>query len=180
MKKKISKFLTLATALIFVSFTVNAQSNNDEILGNVESPKDYTTFQLISMDKDLSTFANLVVLSGLAESMQMTDGHTIFVPTNEAFDEMSIERFTELTNPKNTTELMAFVKHHFMPTKQMLSAFEDGQVITTPDENQITVDQSSYDDVYISGSKIIKSDIEASNGVIHIVNGVIDPSIDIL
>lgn len=180
MKMGITQFFALAITLVFFNFTASAQSPNDAILNNVESPKDYTTFQLISMDKDLSTFANLVVLSGLSESMKMTEGHTLLVPTNDAFNDLSIERFTELTNPKNKTELMAFVRHHVMPTEQMLSAFEDDQVITTPDEKQITVSEDGYDNVFISGSKIIKSDIEASNGVIHIVNGVIDPSVDIL
>ncbi|WP_373516209.1 fasciclin domain-containing protein [Pricia sp.] len=180
MKMRITQFFTLAAALIFFNFSASAQSSNDAILSKVESPKKYTTFQLISMDKELSTFANLVILSGLAQSMQMTDGHTLFVPTNDAFNDMTIERFTELTDPKNSTELVAFVKHHVMPTKQMMVAFDDGQVITTPDENEIAVDQDSYDNVFISGSKIIKSDIAASNGVIHIVNGVIDPSSDIL
>lgn len=180
MKMKTTQFFAMAAALIFFSFTATAQSYNDGILSKVESPKNYTTFQLISMDKDLSSFANMVLLSGLAQSMKMTDGHTLFVPTNQAFNDMTIERFTHLTNPKNSTDLIAFVKHHVMPTKQMKFAFEDGQVITTPDEKEITVDQDSYDNVFISGSKIIKSDIEASNGVIHIVNGVIDPNSDIL
>lgn len=175
-----TQFFALAAALFFFNFTASAQSYNDGILSKVESPKNYTTFQLITMDKDLSTFANMVLLSGLAKSMQLTDGHTLFVPTNQAFNDMTIERFTHLTNPKNSTDLTAFVKHHVMPTKQMKSAFEDSQVITTPDENEITVEEDTYDNVFISGSKIITSDIEASNGVIHIVNGVIDPSADVL
>ncbi len=180
MKSRIFKFITLTLTLIFFSFTVSAQSDNDELLNKVENSKSYNTFQLVTMDKELSTFANLVILSGLMESMQFTEGHTLLVPTNEAFDEMTVERFTHLTNPKNSTELITFVKHHVMPEKQMMVNFEDNQVITTPDDKEITVSKDSYDNVFISGSKIIKSDIAASNGVIHIVNGVIDPNADVL
>ncbi len=180
MKSRIFKFITVTLTLIFFSFTVSAQSDNDAILNEVENPKSYNTFQLVTMDKDLSTFANLVILSGLMESMQFNEGHTLLVPTNEAFDEMTIERFTYLTNPKNLTDLTTFVKNHVLPTEQMMVKFDDNQVISTPDDKEITVSKDSYDNVFISGSKIIKSDIAASNGVIHIVNGVIDPNADVL
>lgn len=181
MKTRILNIFALVVALTFFSFSASAQSSsNDDILSQIKTPKDYTTFELVAMDKDLSTFANFVSLSGLATSMQLADGHTLFVPTNAAFNDMTIERFAYLTNPKNQVDLVKFVKHHVMPTNQMASAFNDGQVITTPDDKEITVEENSYDDIFISGSKIIKSDIEASNGVIHIVNGVIDPSADIL
>lgn len=180
MKKRITTFCTLALMLIFFSFTATAQSTTDGILTKVKNSKNHNVFQLVSMDKELSTFANLVVLSGLATSMKLTDDITLFAPTNAAFDEMTIERYTHLTNPKNQVDLINFVKHHIMPTKQMKSAFEDGQVITTPAEDEITVTEDIYDNIFISGSKIIKANIEASNGVIHIVNGVIDPNASLI
>lgn len=65
MKNRVSAFCTLAIALVFFNFMATAQSNNDGILFKVENPEKYNTFQLVSMDKDLSTFANLIVLSGL-------------------------------------------------------------------------------------------------------------------
>lgn len=180
MRIKTQSTFTLLIAMLFTGFFAYAQSSNDEILNNVKNAGDYTTFELVSMDKDLSTFANLVAMSGLAVSMQLAEGHTLFVPTNAAFDEMTIERYTSLTDPKNKSNLIKFVKNHVMPTKHSKFDFKDDQVITTPDNNEISVSKGISDDVFISGSRIIKSDIEASNGMLHIVNGVIDPSIDVV
>lgn len=180
MKIRTQSTFALFIAMLCIGFTAHTQSSNDEILNNVKNLGDYTTFEVVSMDKDLSTFANFVALSGLAVSMQLAEGHTLFVPTNAAFDEMTIERYTSLTDPKNKSELIQFVKNHVMPTKHSKSDFKNDQVITTPDNNEISVSKNTFDNVFISGSRIIKSDIEASNGVIHIVNGVIDPNMDLV
>jgi uncharacterized surface protein with fasciclin (FAS1) repeats len=58
----------------------------------------------------------------------------------------------------------------------MQSAFKNSQVITSPSPDEISVSKDSYDNVFIGGAKIIRSNIEASNGVIHIVNDVIVPN----
>jgi uncharacterized surface protein with fasciclin (FAS1) repeats len=60
------------------------------------------------MDKDLSTFANLLTLSGLNISLALTtEPHTLLVPTNEAFSKC-LKRFVELTNQKNKAELVLY------------------------------------------------------------------------
>ena len=63
-----------------------------------------------------------------------------------------------------------------MPKKNTTSAFEDSQVMTGPSPDEITVTKDSYENVFIGGAKIIRPNIEASNGVIHIVNDVITPN----
>lgn len=180
MNSRITKIFALAVTLIFFSFTATAQSTTDGILSKVKNTKNYNVFQLVSMDKELSTFANLVVLSGLATSMKLTDEITLFAPTNAAFDDMTIERYTYLTNPDNTVDLIKFIKHQILPKKHMKYDFKDNQVITTQGADEITVSTDGFDNVFISGSKIIKADIEASNGVIQIVNGVIDPNASLI
>lgn len=81
--------------------------------------------------------------------MKLTDAITLFVPTNSAFDDMTQERYTHLTNPDNKTDLIKFIQYHIMPTKHMESAFEDNQVITTAAEDEITVSKDIYDNVFI-------------------------------
>lgn len=176
MKTRIQKFSALGLTLLFFSFTANAQWGGNEVFENVDDPSNYTTIELASMDPNLSTFVNLVKQSGLAASMSTTGAHTVFIPTNAAFDDISIERYQELTNPKNQTKLMEFVKYHIMPTKNMKIDFEDDQVMTGSSPDEITVSKDIYDNVFIGGAKIIRSDIEASNGVIHIVNDIIVPN----
>ncbi|MDT7829771.1 fasciclin domain-containing protein [Pricia sp. S334] len=176
MKKRIQNLVTLSLTLLFFNFATNAQWSGQKVFENIDDTKNYTTLELASMDPNLSTFVNLVNLSGLTPSMLMTDEHTVFIPTNDAFRDISIERFSELTNPGNKTELMEFVKYHIMPTKNMKVDFKDDQVMTGPSPDEITVTRDTYDNVFIGGAKIIRSDIEASNGIIHIVNDIIVPN----
>lgn len=176
MKKRIQNLFALGLTLLMFNFTATAQWGGQKVFENVDNTKNYTTLALASMDPNLSTFVNLVKLSGLAPSMFMTDAHTVFIPTNDAFRDMTIESFSELTNPKNPTKLIEFVKYHIMPSKHMKFDFKDSQVMTGPSPDEISVSKDVYDNVYIGGAKIIRSDIEASNGVIHIVNDIITPN----
>ena len=174
MKTKIYNLLFVV--IIFSTSSLSAQWRSDEVLSDIQNPKSYSTIELAQMDRNLSTFTNLVFLSGLAPSMLMTDDHTVFIPTNEAFKQMQIENFMHLTNPENRADLITFLKYHFLPNRAVLSKFNNSQIIMAQDGKEINV---SYDQpigmAYIGGARIIKSDIEAKNGVIHIVDSVITP-----
>lgn len=170
--KSISLLLILFS---MVSITTFAQDNQDVIFSKVDDTKMYKTIELAQMDRNLSTFVNLIMLSGLDTSMEFTDEHTLFIPTNEAFYKLSVEEFANLTNPKNRTDLVKFIQYHILPNKLMTSAFEENSIITTNENEEIAV--SANDNlVTIGGAQVIKSNIEASNGIIHIVDAVIKPA----
>lgn len=182
MKTKTFKHLATIIGVCFLSLSAFSQSRNDEILGSVENPGNYTTIELAQMDRSLSTFMNLVALSDMGASWKLADEEfTIFIPTNAAFDEMEIERWNHLTNPKNQTDLIRFVKYHFVPKKIMKYDFEDDQIISTGVEEEIAISaDGTFDTVYVGGAKIIKADIEASDGIIHIMNSIVEPNVDFL
>ncbi|AXP82856.1 Fasciclin domain protein [Mariniflexile rhizosphaerae] len=179
MKTKIQNLLLVT--LLFFTCTLSAQWRSDEVLSDIENPENYTTIGLAQMDRNLSTFTNLIFISGLAPSMLMTDNHTVFIPTNEAFKKMQVKDFLYLTNPTNRADLIKFLKYHFLPNKVMLSKFNSSQIIETQGGQQINV---SYDEpfgtAYIGGARIIKSDVKAKNGIIHVVDGVITPTEDVI
>jgi hypothetical protein len=70
------------------------------ILNGVDNTSEYKTIELINMDKDLSTFANLLAFWAQSFFGAYHRTHTLLVPTNEAFSKMSIKRFVELTNQR--------------------------------------------------------------------------------
>jgi uncharacterized surface protein with fasciclin (FAS1) repeats len=126
------------------------------------------------MDKDLSIFANLLNLSGLSASLAMTDqAHTLFVPSNAAFVDMTIENFAELTNPKSRTNLIEFVKRYFISSKIHSRELTELKVITLTDGKTIPVSKSGYN-TSVGGATIAVADIETSNGIIHVLNDVIN------
>ncbi len=149
---------------------------------SIENPGNYEAIELAQMDRNLSTFMNLFALSGLGASWKIADEEfTILIPTNAAFDEMSIDRWNHLTNPKNQTDLIRFVRYHFIPKKVLKRELKDDQIIETGVDEEIAVSASAtFDTVYIAGAKIIKADIQASDGIIHIMNGVVEPNTDFM
>jgi uncharacterized surface protein with fasciclin (FAS1) repeats len=174
MKTNIFKIITIVTTFMFSS---NAFAQMDgPILNGVDNTSDYKTIELINMDKDLSTFANLLTLSGLNLSLALTtEPHTLLVPTNAAFSKMSIKRFVELTNPKNKTELIKFLNDHFLSNKYSSYEFKQADIITTGNNTEIEIYKDSY---YLSfgGARVIQGDIKSKNGVIFIIDGFIEPS----
>lgn len=180
MKKNILKYITTYIGICFLSISLSAQSVNDQILSGVQNPTDYETIELAQMDPNLSTFMNLVALSGFGVSWKLTaEDHSVLIPTNQAFDEMSVERYLHLTDPANKGDLMRFVKYHFLPNKVSKRDFNDADVIDTEDEQIEIAGSSTFNTVYLGGAKVIKS-LEASDGIVHVVNGVVQPTEDFL
>jgi uncharacterized surface protein with fasciclin (FAS1) repeats len=174
MKTNFFKIITIVTTFIFSS-SVFAQVDGP-ILNGVDNTSEYKTIELINMDKDLSTFANLLTLSGLNLSLALTtEPHTLLVPTNNAFTKMSIKRFAELTNPKNRVGLTKFMNEYFLTKKYTSREFKNADVISTGNNTKIQIYQ---DDYYLSfgGAKVLQADIKSKNGMIFIVDGFIEPS----
>jgi uncharacterized surface protein with fasciclin (FAS1) repeats len=174
MKNNFFKIITFVTAFMFSS-SVFAQVDGP-ILNGVENTSEYKTIELINMDKDLSTFANLLKLSGLDISLALTtEPHTLLIPTNNAFSKMSIKRFVELTNPKNRATLTKFMNEHFLTKKYTSREFKNADVISTGNNTKIEIYQDYY---YLSfgGARVIQADIESKNGMIFIVDGFIEPT----
>ena len=171
---------SFAILFLFLGFSVNAQ-NGENILGFVDDTEQFKTVELAHMDRELSTFVNLVHLSGLATSLEFTEEHTVFIPTNEAFGKMSIERFAELTNPQNRDKLMDFVRNHVVSAKVMTEEFEEMQVIDSAGDKEIAVSVGANGGpIFIGGAEIIKGNISGSNGVIHIVDNIVEAESDIV
>lgn len=177
---KMSKILMMAVATFFFCATASGQMNTDEIFNGVKNTKKVSTLDLLHMDRSVSTFSDMVAMANLEVSLALADSqHTLFVPTNEAFAEMSIEEFAKLTDPKNRVKLIAFVKRHYLPNKVLEGDFEDSQIVTTDSEEEITVSESG-NTVTIGGAEIVKGDIQSSDGVIHIVDQIIEPTSDVV
>lgn len=173
---KTNFFKTISIIAVFVYNTSVFAQTDGNIFNGIDDTSQYKTIELINMDKELSTFANLLTLSGLNLSLALTsEPHTLLVPTNDAFAKMSLKKFAELTNPKNKAQLTKFMNEHFLSKKYSTSEFKNADVISTGNNTQIQIYKDYY---YLSfgGAKVIQSDIKSQNGMIYIVDGFIEPS----
>lgn len=167
--------------LAVIGFTIQGCGGPSSYFENAGDTENQEMLSLIGTDENFSTFANLARTSGLDLKLNFTGPVTLFVPTNEAFEEMPRDQYNSLVDPANRAELSRFLQRHILPTKVYESQFNTLQVIETAVEEEIPVTTGAQGTIiYIGGAQIIQSDIETSDGIVHIVNSVIEPSEDIL
>lgn len=154
----------------------------ENMFNNIEETEEHDVLSLLRMEEDLSTFAQLVEMSDLDASIEFAGPVTILAPANQAFQEMPREQYEMLTNPENRVMLTRIIKAHILPNKVYMRDFEEDQMIETSEGEEIPVNTAGEQTtlgapttVVIGGAQIVKSDVEAENGVIHVVDDVIIP-----
>ncbi|WP_373058940.1 fasciclin domain-containing protein [Zunongwangia sp. H14] len=151
----------------------------DNMFGGVDT-EDYDIISLVGMDKNLSTFAALAKMANIDMKLDFTGPVTVFAPTNQAFQDMPLEKFNMLTDPSNKAQLARFIQRHILPSKVNAVDFNSSQAIETSSEEEITIDtEMSGNVIYVGGAEVVKSDIDAKNGIIHVVNSVVEPTRDV-
>ena len=129
--------------------------------------------EIASGNKDFSTLVAAVVAAGLAETLSGNGPFTVFAPTNEAFAKLPAGTVEELLKPENKAKLASILTYHVVAGKVLSKDLSNGQKAKTVNGQEITV--AIGDGVKIENAKVTKADLEASNGVIHVIDSVIMP-----
>ena len=160
------KFIAIAAALVVTAFTATAS-----LAGGHGSIADKA--------KAAGTFSTLLAAAeaaGLAETLNNGEGpFTVFAPTDDAFAALPEGTVEDLLKPENKERLAAILSYHVVPGKVM-SADLAGKSTNakTVEGSEVTVDATG-DSVKVDGATVTQADIEATNGVIHVIDAVIMP-----
>jgi len=122
-------------------------------------------------------FSTLVAALGAADlvgALSEPNGpYTVFAPTDDAFDALPDGLIECLLKPDYVDILSSVLLYHVVSGEAMSSDLEDGMSIETLNGARLTVDLS--DGVKVNDVTVVTPDVSASNGVIHIVGGVLVP-----
>jgi len=129
--------------------------------------------EIASGNKDFSTLVAAVVAAGLVETLNGNGPFTVFAPTNEAFAKLPAGTVEELLKPENKEKLVAILTYHVVAGKVMSKDLSNGQKAETVNGQEITVTIEDGDK--IDAATVTAADLEASNGVIHVIDSVIMP-----
>jgi len=174
---KVMKKKSLILSIVFGLLTTISFAQEDKYFTAAENTEDYTVLELAKMDDQFSTFVSFLEASGLDTSVEYAEGYTIFLPTNEAFEEMKVGKLSELTDPDNKMKLVEFVKYYIVPEKVYKNEFKSSQVITVSENKSIKINAEMNGlSVDIGGANIIGSDIESKNGIIHVIDQLVTPT----
>jgi uncharacterized surface protein with fasciclin (FAS1) repeats len=163
--KIIAVLLTFATASVITltAFTANQQNVNDQNI-----------VELASETEILTTLVAAVQAAGLVETLQGDGPFTVFAPTNEAFAALPEGTVESLLMEENRDQLIKILTYHVVSGKVMSGDLSDGMMAETVEGSQIEVSISGYG-VNINNASVVQADIEASNGVVHLIDTVIMP-----
>ncbi|PWG15610.1 fasciclin domain-containing protein [Salibaculum griseiflavum] len=120
---------------------------------------------------NFTTLVAAVEAAGLVETLKGDGPFTVFAPTDEAFaalPEGTVEGLLE-----DTEALTAILTYHVVPGKVMSGDLSDGMMAATVNGAEVTIGVG--DAVTVDGATVTAADIEASNGVIHVIDSVIIP-----
>lgn len=122
----------------------------------------------------LSTLVAAVKAGELVGVLQGEGPFTVFAPTNEAFAALPEGTLESLLKPENKEKLVAILTYHVVPGKVMSTDLKNGMKATTVNGADIKIKINDYG-VKVNGAKVTAADIEASNGVVHVIDKVILP-----
>jgi len=130
--------------------------------------------QLAESVPDLSILVELVVAGGLVDTLSGTGPFTVFAPTNEAFEALGNATLQKLLEPSQKAELVKILTYHVASGDVHAKDLSDGESIPTVEGEDITVHIKGQN-VFINDAQVVKADVDASNGVVHVVNAVLIP-----
>ncbi|MEN3184273.1 MAG: fasciclin domain-containing protein [Atribacterota bacterium] len=167
----VKKFLllTLATfvlsvALVGTAFAACAVATGEKKPDIVEVAKTATNF---------TTLLKALEAAGLVDALKGEGPFTVFAPIDEAFAKIPEEELQAILEDKE--KLQSILTYHVVPGKVLARDVKDGLQLTTLQGSPI-VFYVKGDTVSVNEAKIIATDIEASNGVIHVIDTVLVPA----
>lgn len=168
--KKFNKYIIsvfAAVTILFSSIAVSAtEVNNSNKKDLVDTAIEAGQFTIL---------AKALKAADLVDALKVNKKRTVFAPTDEAFKKLPKGTLETLLKPENKEKLRAILLYHVVDAK--LSAKRvtklDGRKIVTLQGGLLKVNADSG--VKINGVNVIKADVKAQNGVIHVIDTVLLP-----
>ena len=183
---KIRKGLAAGAALISlgllggaggVAGVAGASSSPMSTSGSTTSSENIV--QIAAHNPQFATLVAAVKAAGLVQTLEGPGPFTVFAPTNHAFAELPKGTLKTLLKPANKSELAAILTYHVVPGAVQSSDITPGEMVKTVNGATFTVNDTNGKLTITDGKgrtvQIVKTNIIAKNGVIHVINGVLLP-----
>ena len=182
-----SKRIALLSAAVFGALafaaTITAPASAQEktvMVGGAAMFPSKNIVQNAVNSKDHTTLVAAVKAAGLVETLESKGPFTVFAPTNTAFGKLPAGTVETLVKPENKATLTKILTYHVVPGKLAASDLKDGMKLKTAEGEQLSV-KLQDGKVWIVDAKggtsmVTISNVNQSNGVIHVVDTVLMPA----
>ncbi|MFN3972821.1 MAG: fasciclin domain-containing protein [Gemmobacter sp.] len=154
-------FLALAASTALISAPAFADGHVKDIVDTAVGAGSFTTL------------VAAVQAAGLVDTLKGPGPFTVFAPTDAAFAALPAGTVEDLLKPENLAQLTAILTYHVVPGKVMSTDLSEGLMAATVQGSEVTITLEGG--AKVDGAMISTADIEASNGVIHVIDSVIMP-----
>ncbi|MEM6867965.1 MAG: fasciclin domain-containing protein [Cyanobacteria bacterium P01_C01_bin.121] len=132
----------------------------------------FTIAELTDNSESFEILAAALAAADLTEILGSEGPFTVFAPTDDAFAALPEGSVDQLLMPENKDVLVQVLTYHVVPGAILSTDLEDGGVATVEGSE---VEIAIADTVTVNNANVVAADIEASNGVIHVIDRVIIP-----
>ena len=121
-----------------------------------------------------NTLVAAVKAAGLVDTLKGDGPFTVFAPTDDAFAKLPKAAIADLLKPENKGKLTGILTYHVVPGKVMAADVVNLDSAKTAQGSNVTI-MTKDGNVMVDGAKVVATDIECANGVIHVIDTVIMP-----
>jgi uncharacterized surface protein with fasciclin (FAS1) repeats len=163
---------TAAAILVAVGVLAAASSTSAATTAKTTTASQTNIVQTAAAAGQFKTLVSLVKQAGLAGALSRSRALTVFAPTDAAFAKVPKKTLAALA--KNKAELKAVLLYHVVKGKVTAAQASKLTSATTLEGAALPI-RASGGKVYVGGAQVIKANVLASNGVIHVINKVLIP-----
>ncbi len=169
--------LTLATAISAPAVMAGMGNYSDkqaaEQSSTVATETQQTIVDIATSAGSFNTLTTALEAADLVNTLEGEGPFSVFAPTDEAFAALPEGTLEELLKPENKDKLVKILTYHVVSGAVLSTDLEEGTVSTVEGSE---VEIQLGDKVKVNEAQVVEADIQASNGVIHVIDQVIIPA----
>jgi transforming growth factor-beta-induced protein len=142
------------------------------------APVTQNIVQLASATPQLSTLVSAIGAANLGATLSGTGPFTVFAPVNSAFQAVPADVLARLLETGNVAILSKVLRYHVVPGRILAADLREGQTVTTVEGTTLRITLAGG--ARVNNARITATDIQATNGVVHLIDGVLTESLDIV
>jgi len=141
--------------------------------GNLSAAEEKTIVAVAAGAGQFKTLVAAVQAAGLVDTLNGKGPFTVFAPTDEAFAKLPAGTVESLLKPENKEKLVAILTYHVLAGKVVAADVKTFEAKTV-NGKELSI-KVAAGKVTVGGANVVKTDIAASNGVIHVIDAVLLP-----
>ena len=158
----VRKFAVLAAALLLSLSALAADKGSKDIVDTAVAAGQF------------NTLAKALQAAGLVDTLKGKGPFTVFAPTDDAFAKLPAGTLDDLLKPENKEKLKAILLYHVVAGKVTAAKVAKMTSAKTVNGQELKI-SASGGKVMVNDASVVKADVMASNGVIHVIDNVLLP-----